>query len=125
MLCFLLGLNQSSVTENYLIGPIWETFIFGEVRKGKQIKSPESSFWFYRDQSRDVDFIIEKGLEVQLLDAKWKEYPDVKDFQQMAKTFALFKKADPNLKVLCRTPKSYPAPENMTAVSGYHIRDIL
>lgn len=125
MLCFLLGLNQSSVTENYLIGSIWETYIFAEMRKGKQIKSPESSFWFYRDQSREVDFLIEKGLEVKLFDAKWKEYPEVKDFQQMAKTFPLFKKADPNMNVLCRCPKSYPVGKNMTAVSGYHIREIL
>lgn len=37
MLCFLLGLNTSTVSENYLIGAIWETYLFAELRKAKPI----------------------------------------------------------------------------------------
>ena len=125
LLCFLLGLNKKSVSENYLIGAIWETYIYGEMRKGMRIKSPEGTIWFYRDQSREVDFLIEKGLEVSLFDAKWKEYPDQKDFQQMAKALPLFKQAQSELKVLCRAPKSFPVGDNMVAASGYHLRNML
>ena len=70
LLCFLLGLNKKSVSENYLIGAIWETYIYGEMRKGMRIKSPEGTTWFYRDQSREVDFLIEKGLDAHITVAR-------------------------------------------------------
>ena len=51
LLCFLLGLNQRSVTDSYLIGSIWETLVFAELRKYLSATAPEASIWFYRDQS--------------------------------------------------------------------------
>ena len=125
LLCFLLGLNIDTVSENYLIGSIWETYLYGEIRKGMRVKSPEGSIWFYRDQSREVDFLIEKGLAVSLMDAKWKEFPEKKDFQQMIKAMPLFKQAKAQLMVLCRAPESYPIGANLVAASAYKIRDIL
>ena len=52
LLCFLLGLNQATVSDSYLIGAIWETFLFAELRKYLSATAPEASIWFYRDQVR-------------------------------------------------------------------------
>ena len=124
LLCFFLGLTPASVTENYLIGAIWESFVFAELRKTRLILAPESSLWFYRDQSREVDFVLEKGLRNLLMDAKWKQYPDKKDFQSLDKTKVLFRNAVEDLLVLCRTPNSYPITTNHLAVSGFKIQEI-
>ena len=83
LLCFLLGLNQGSVTDSYLIGSIWETLVFAELRKYLSATAPEASIWFYRDQSREVDFVIEKDGRLTLADAKWKELPGPRDFRQL------------------------------------------
>ena len=80
LLCFLLGLNQRSVTDSYLIGSIWETLVFAELRKYLSATAPEATIWFYRDQSREVDFVIEKDGRLTLADAKWKELPGTKGF---------------------------------------------
>ena len=44
LLCFLLGLNQASVSDSYLIGSIWETFLFAELRKYLSATAPEARF---------------------------------------------------------------------------------
>lgn len=125
LMCFLLGLNQDSVANNYLTGSIWETFLFAELRKGLNIVAPEATIWFYRDQSREVDFIIERGLTSTLIDAKWKEFPDAKDFKKLIETKKLFKNPHKDLYIMCRTPNRYPISNGLIAESGLNIRAIL
>lgn len=125
MLCFLLGLTPSTLAENYMVGSVWETFLYGEIRKIMRVKHPEGSVWFYRDQSHEVDFVIEKGRVVTLLDGKWKEYPEARDFNTMLKVKKLFPQVAENTMILCRTPHSYPIGKEMVAVNGFAIEGIL
>lgn len=125
MLCFLLGLTPSTLAESYMVGSVWETFLYGEIRKIMRVKHPEGSVWFYRDQSHEVDFVIEKGRVVTLLDGKWKEYPEARDFNTMLKVKKLFPQVAENTMILCRTPHSYPIGKEMVAVNGFAIEGIL
>lgn len=125
LLCFLLGLNQASVSDSYLIGAIWETFLFAELRKYLTATAPEASIWFYRDQSREVDFVIEKDGRLTLADAKWKELPGSRDFRQPLAVQPLLRTARLPAVVLCRTGESYPAGKDMLAVNGLRIREDL
>jgi predicted AAA+ superfamily ATPase len=125
MLCFLLGLTPSTLAESYVVGSVWETFLYGEIRKIMRVKHPEGSIWFYRDQSHEVDFVIEKGRVVTLLDGKWKEYPEAKDFNTMLKVKKFFPRVAENTMILCRTPHSYPIGKEMVAVNGFSIEAIL
>ena len=122
LLCFLLGLNQGSVTDSYLIGSIWETLVFAELRKYLSATAPEASIWFYRDQSRDVDFVIEKDGRLTLADAKWKELPGLRDFRQLLTVQPLLRTARLPAMVLCRTGESYPVGKDMLAVNGLNMR---
>ena len=122
LLCFLLGLNQRSVTDSYLIGSIWETLVFAELRKYLSATAPEASIWFYRDQSRDVDFVIEKDGRLTLADAKWKELPGLRDFRQLLTVQPLLRTARLPAMVLCRTGESYPVGKDMLAVNGLNMR---
>ncbi|RMD83968.1 MAG: ATP-binding protein, partial [Candidatus Dadabacteria bacterium] len=58
LLCFLLGLSPSSLTNSYYAGAVWESFILSELRKILQ-SFPHASLWFYRDKQREVDFLID------------------------------------------------------------------
>ncbi len=122
LLCFLLGLNQASVTDSYLIGSIWETFVFAELRKYLSATAPEASVWFYRDQSREVDFVVEKDGGLTLADAKWKELPGRRDFRQLLAVQPLLRAARLPAMLLCRTRESFPVAKDMLAVNGSHIR---
>ena len=125
VLCFLLGLNRDSVMDSYLIGAIWETFVFGELRKYLSATTPEASLRFYRDQSREVDFVIEKDGRLTLAEAKWKELPSRKDFQRLLAVQPLLRAARLPAMVLCRTGDSFPVAKDMLAVNGFRMREHL
>lgn len=123
LLCFLLGLNRDVVAESYLIGAIWETFVFGELRKYLRVDAPEATVWFYRDQSREVDFVIDRGARLTLAEAKWKEYPAERDFEQAMAVHALLPRSRWPVMVLCRAPQSHPVGKNTLAVNAYRLRE--
>ncbi|MDE0350114.1 MAG: ATP-binding protein [Gammaproteobacteria bacterium] len=123
LLCFLLGLNRDVVAESYLIGAIWETFVFGELRKYLRVDAPEATVWFYRDQSREVDFVIDRGARLTLAEAKWKEYPAERDFEQAMAVQALLPRSRSPVMVLCRAPQSHPVAKNALAVNAYRLRE--
>ena len=111
------------VSTSYLIGAIWETFVFGELRKYLSIAAPEASLWFYRDQSREVDFVIERGDELTIAEAKWKELPSERDFKQALTVQHLLPRARLPAMVLCRTGQSHPVTQQALAVNAFSMRD--
>lgn len=123
LLCYLLGLNREVVSTSYLIGAIWETFVFGELRKYLSTAAPEASLWFYRDQSREVDFVIERGDELTIAEAKWKELPSERDFKQALAVQHLLPRARLPVMVLCRTGQSHPVTQQALAVNAFSMRD--
>ena len=123
LLCFLLGLSSPALAENYLVGAIWETFVFGELRKYLNLEAPEASLWFYRDQSREVDFVIDWNGELTLIEGKWKQYPTERDFEQLFQAKPLLPRARWPTIVLCRTKQSFPVTSNALAVNAFRIRD--
>ncbi len=80
LLCFLLGLDRQSVTQSPLIGAIWETFVYAELRKQiHQSEGATQSIWFYRDShGRELDFLRLNRGKMDLLECKWSETPDRK-----------------------------------------------
>lgn len=126
LLCFLLGLSGHAVTGSYLVGAIWETFVFGELRKYLSLAAPEATIWHYRDQSRETDFIIEKDGFLTLAEAKWKELPTSRDFAQALKVHELLgQRARWPVMVLCRTSQSFPVAEKLLAVNAFRLREHL
>ena len=96
--------------------------MFAELRKYLSATAPEASIWFYRDQSREVDFVIEKDGRLTLADAKWKELPGRRDFRQLLAVQPLLRAARLPAMVLCRTEETFPVAKDMLAVNGSRIR---
>ena len=124
-MCFLLGLNRDVVAESYLIGAVWETFVFGEIRKHLRVDAPEATVWFYRDQSREVDFVIDRDGGLTVAEAKWKEYPAERDFEQAMAVRALRPRSRWPVMVLCRAPQSHPVAKDALAVNAYRLPEHL
>ena len=97
--------------------------VFAELRKYLSATAPEATIWFYRDQSREVDFVIEKDGRLTLADAKWKELPGPRDFRQLLAVEPFLRTARPPAMVLCRTGESYPVGKDMLAVNGLSMRE--
>ncbi|MBF0443517.1 MAG: ATP-binding protein [Oligoflexales bacterium] len=92
LLCHLLGLHGNDIINSPVIGSIWETFVFSELRKQIARGSGNRRLWFYRDQSQaEIDFILEEGFKCTLFECKWSSNPDRKGTQaleRVAKAFA-------------------------------------
>ena len=125
LLCFLLGLTRESVADSHLVGAIWETFIYSELRKFLKVTAPEATIWFYRDQSKEVDFVIDKEGTQVLAEAKWTELPRPDDVERMKDLASLLAISDNRHLVFCRAQPSFPLGDNAMAVNGMQIREFL
>ncbi len=125
LLCFLLGLNEASVTGSHLIGAIWETLCCAELRKYLRAQAPEATHRFYRDQAREVDFVVERAGMLTLADAKWTELPTQRDFEQMSAVMPALRHVLPTRFVLSRTRLSHPVGAQQQATNITEFRNWL
>lgn len=113
LLCFLLGFDEGSLPSSPIAGAVWESFVFAELRKFFPLRKTPSSLWYYRDaQALEVDFVVTSGGEMDLLEAKWTESPDLRWSHSIDKAAENLARGQinkiRNKWVLCRTPTPYP-----------------
>lgn len=67
----LLGIgDDSSLRRHPGRGPLWENFVLTEIIKTRNLR-PGREIFFYRDQNGvEIDFVIEQGRELSLVEAK-------------------------------------------------------
>jgi predicted AAA+ superfamily ATPase len=84
LLCFLLNLDEATLTASPYLGAIWETLVFAEMRKMNRRGARQVNFWYYRDQrTREIDFVLEQGGSLWLVECKWREHPEVADARHL------------------------------------------
>lgn len=85
LLCFLLGLTQDSFSPaSPLIGPIWETFVFNQIKRGIAHQSTSATVWLWRDRYKnEVDFVVNHQGKFKLVEAKFGEQPTPSDIAKI------------------------------------------
>ena len=84
LLCFLLNLDEATLAASPYVGAVWESLVFSEMRKLIQQGQRQVNFWYYRDQrAREVDFVLESGGRLSLLECKWGEQLTVNDARHL------------------------------------------
>jgi predicted AAA+ superfamily ATPase len=75
LLCFLLGMESpAAFAQSPLAGPVWETFVLGQILRARAAAGSAAQVFFWRDvQGTEVDFLIEQNGRVRLIEAKWTE----------------------------------------------------
>ncbi|MFW7378355.1 MAG: ATP-binding protein [Oligoflexus sp.] len=125
LLSFLLNASSEQLSQHPLIGGIWETFVYSEIRKYIKNHNMRAQLYFYRDQqSREVDFVIETGGYLHLIECKWKEIPQASD----AKTLSLLQKEINLVKSIhligrSQQPGVWPGPIHVWG--GQHISEMM
>ena len=110
---FLMGLDSvSDLRESPLTGALWETMVYSEIHRllASEVATWQLAFW--RDRTKEADFLLHKGGRFLLADAKWAEHPDGPG--RLASVRAEFRAAPPAA-IVCRTPTPYPLGEGVTA----------
>ena len=80
LLCALLNIRtEEALRQSPALGAIWETFVFAQLRDRERRAGREGGLFFWRDRTREVDFVIDSGGRLELFEAKWTELPDAGD----------------------------------------------
>ncbi len=131
LLCHLLGLDERSLEASPYLGTIWETFLFAELRKHVAAQASPFTIWYYRDQrAREVDFVLEGGGELRLVEAKWTESPSPRDAATIhaidddLRGSALRVRAGAHA-ILCRTPHRFPVTPRVAATPYEDLAELL
>lgn len=78
LLCALLNIRrEAELRASPAAGAVWETFVFAQLRARARRQGGRVNFW--RDRTREVDFLTDKGGRLELFEAKWTEIPDTGD----------------------------------------------
>jgi hypothetical protein len=80
LLCALLNIRSvEALRQSPAVGAVWETFVFAQLRDRERQAGRTGSIFFWRDRSREVDFVVDAGGRMELFEAKWTELPDASD----------------------------------------------
>lgn len=101
-----------------LVGAIWETYVFSELRKREAGRRLHWSVYFWHDRSREVDFVTDRGGRFEIWEAKWTENPSVREASAveylrrlLGERFVL------KQSVVCRASHRYPLTDSTDAVN--------
>jgi hypothetical protein len=127
LLCALLNIHSNGRSEDALrqspaAGAVWETFLFAQLRARERRAGRANSLFFWRDRTREVDFVADAAGRLELFEAKWSEAPDAGDTVNLAFLRNLIGKSHyAGGSVLCRAAHSYPLGDGFRAVPAAEI----
>jgi predicted AAA+ superfamily ATPase len=118
MLCALLNIRSvEELRRSPAVGAVWETFVFAQLRARERDAGRSGSLFFWRDRTREVDFVVDSGGNIELFETKWKELPDSRDTANLEFVRnAVGPKIVTGGAVVCRTPNSFPFSNGFRAI---------
>jgi predicted AAA+ superfamily ATPase len=119
VLCALLNIrSEDALRQSPAAGAIWETFVFAQLRHRERRAGRAGGLFFWRDRTREVDFVAESGGRMELFEAKWTELPTAADSVNLE--FVRTVVGRPRITsgaVVCRAPQGYPLGNAFRAMS--------
>jgi len=75
------------------------------------------SLFFWRDRTREVDFVVDVGGRLELLETKWTEVPTASDAVNLDFVRNVVGKSRiASRAIICRTSNSFPIAEGLRAL---------
>jgi predicted AAA+ superfamily ATPase len=110
---FLMGMESvADLYDSPLTGALWETAVFTELRRLLAVQGGwQLGYW--RDRTKEADFLLHKAGRFILVDAKWSEHPS-----NGGKLVRICRELDPSppIALICRTPNAYPLKDGTQAL---------
>jgi uncharacterized protein len=118
LLCALLNIRtKEALQQSPAVGAVWETFVFAQLRDSERRAGRSGSLFFWRDRTREVDFVVDTGGRLELFEAKWTELPDTGDTVNLDFVRHVVGKSRVAAgTVVCRTPYGFPLPNGFRAL---------
>lgn len=119
LLCALLNIrSEGALMQSPAAGAVWETFVFAQLRDRERRAGRLGSLFFWRDRTSEVDFVVESGGRLELLEAKWTEIPDLSTTTHLESVRDRVGKSKVmGGGIVSRTQNSFPFPNGFRALS--------
>jgi len=119
LLCALLNIrSEGDLRQSPAAGAVWETFVFAQLRARERRDGRVQSLFFWRDRTREVDFVVDVAGRLELFEAKWAEVPAASDAVNLDFVRNVVGKSRiAGAAVVCRTANSYPLADAVRALS--------
>lgn len=118
LLCALLNIRSvEALRLSPAVGAVWETFVFTQLRARERRAGRAGSLFFWRDRTREVDFMVDAGGRLELYEAKWTELPDAGDTVNLEFVRGVVGKARvADAAVICRAANGFPLANGIRAL---------
>lgn len=118
LLCALLNIrSEAELRESPGAGAVWETFVFAQLRARERRAGRVQSLFFWRDRTREVDFVVDVAGRLELFEAKWAEVPTAGDAVNLDFVRNVVGKARiAGAAIVCRAANGYPLADGMRAL---------
>jgi predicted AAA+ superfamily ATPase len=119
LLCALLNIrSEEALRQSPSAGAVWETFVFAQLRERERRAGRSGGLFFWRDRTREVDFVVDVGGRLELFEAKWTEIPDIGDTVNLEFVRNVIGKSRvTGGGVISRTPNSFPFANGFRALA--------
>jgi predicted AAA+ superfamily ATPase len=110
LLCALLNIrSEDALRHSPSAGAVWETFVFAQLRHRERRAGRAGGLFFWRDRTREVDFVVDVGGRLELFEAKWTELPGIAEAANLVFVRDVVGKSHiSGGAVVCRTPNGFP-----------------
>lgn len=110
LLCALLNIrSEADLRQSPAAGAVWETFVFAQLRARERRAGRVQSLFFWRDRTREVDFVVDIAGHLELFEAKWTEVPTAGDAVNLDFVRKIVGKPRiANSAIVCRALNGYP-----------------
>jgi len=111
---FLMGMHSvTDLHDSPLAGALWETMVFSEFHRllAAGVGTWQLAFW--RDRTKEADFLLHRAGRIMLADAQWTQHPS--GTGRLERVRAEFQPAPP-VAILCRCENPYPLGHEATAL---------
>ncbi len=118
LLCYLVGVRgERELAGAPFASAVWETLTCAELRRRLRHRLREGDLFYWRDRTKEVDFLVHRGGRFDLYEAKWTEHPDARDASQLVRVTAeLGAPMVSSASVVCRSRHAYPLGEGIRAI---------
>lgn len=115
---FLCGVHSvEDLSGSPLAGALWETLVCAEIRRAQSNRLGGWQLNFWRDRTREADFLVHRGGRLHLADAKWTARPRPRDAGSLRKVAtALPSDSVATMTIVSRTPNAHPVDARVAAV---------
>jgi uncharacterized protein len=124
LLCALLNIRTPrDLRQSPSAGAIWETFVFAQLRHREWRRGGSGRVFYWRDRTREVDFLIDRGGRLELVEAKWTETPTARDavnlrfVRDVAGVGPIARSA-----IVCRAAHGWPIGDGIQAMAASELR---